>query len=403
MLTHLSLFTGIGGLDLAAEWAGLTTVGQCEWKDYPTKILEKHWPDVPRWRDIRTLTKESFYEKTELRTVDVISGGFPCQPFSVAGKRRGKDDDRYLWPEMCRVIKELKPTWVIGENVAGLVSMAEPAGESKMESRTTSRFAGEDHYEAVSVQREQMLLNGILKDLCDIGYEIQPFIIPACGVEAPHRRERLFIVAHARSVRRATRIDNWEKRHISDNGERESAQSQSARDGWLNRTWEARAIVENSGCTLQQRGILGKPYESKDGKRLTDITERPNSTSKLNVANSKSEQGATHINGENRDAQQGEFGGGCCERDVLSNSDNTAPARFGEHGGEIYGDTESERFNPCSGAEWWAVEPDVGRVAHGIPSRVDRLTCLGNAVVPYQALPIFQAIAKIERGERDDL
>ena len=163
-LTHLSLFSGIGGLDIAAEWAGFETVGQCEWADYPTKVLEKHWPDVPRWRDIRTLTKESFYERTGMRTVDVISGGFPCQPFSVAGKHKGKDDDRYLWPEMLRVIRELRPSWVLGENVPGIVNLA---------------------------------LDTVLTDLESVGYEAQPFIIPACGVDAPHKRYRVCIVANS--------------------------------------------------------------------------------------------------------------------------------------------------------------------------------------------------------------
>ena len=162
-LTHLSLFSGIGGLDLAAEMAGFRMVGQCEWADCPTKVLEKHWPDVPRWRDIRTLKGESFHEKTGLRTVDVISGGFPCQPFSVAGKRRGKEDDRYLWPEMLRVISELRPAWVVGENVAGIVNMA---------------------------------LDQVYADLENEGYSVQAFIIPACAVGAPHRRDRCAIIAN---------------------------------------------------------------------------------------------------------------------------------------------------------------------------------------------------------------
>lgn len=196
-LTHLSLFSGIGGLDLAAEMAGFTTVGQCEWADYPTKVLEKQWPNVPRWRDIRTLTKESFYERTGLRTVGVVSGGFPCQPFSTAGKRRGTADDRYLWPEMLRVIQELRPTWVVGENVAGLVSMVKSVSEFRVESRSINRLPDADYYEAVLSRQEDMLLISFIRDLERIGYEVQVFVIPACAVGAPHRRDRVALVAYS--------------------------------------------------------------------------------------------------------------------------------------------------------------------------------------------------------------
>ena len=270
MLTHLSLFSGIGGLDLAAEWAGFTTVGQCEFADYPTKVLEKHWPDVPRWRDVRTLTKESFYERTGLRTVDVISGGFPCQPFSVAGKQKGKGDDRYLWPEMLRVITELRPRCVVGENVPGIIKIA--AGQ-------------------------------VVKDLERAGYHVVVFNFEAAAVGAWHRRSRVFFVG------------------IAD-------------------------VADADGSGLQGR----KQPETPDAAE--DAGEQPSR------------------------APAGE-----CSEAVYD------AMRSGCAGDARWGQSQELADGRC-----WAAEPDVGRVAHGIPARVDRLKCLGNAVVPQQAYPIFKAL-----------
>lgn len=164
-LTHFSLFTGIGGIDLAAEWAGFKTIGQCEFADYPTKVLEKHWPDVSRWRDVRDVTAESVRGKG-IRDITVLSAGFPCQPHSVAGKRKASADERNLWPETAERIRILKPKWFLGENVPGILSSED------------GRFFG-----------------GILRDLAKMGYSVGWCCYGANRVGAPHKRERVFIIA----------------------------------------------------------------------------------------------------------------------------------------------------------------------------------------------------------------
>lgn len=156
--THLSLFTGIGGIDLAAEWAGFQTVGQVEIDAFCNRVLEKHWPDVPRWRDIREFTGHT------IGAVDLISGGFPCQPWSHIGGRAGTDDHRHLWPEMLRVIREARPPWVLGENVSGFIGMGLDDAACALES---------------------------------LGYAVEPLVLPAAAVGADHIRERVFLLAHA--------------------------------------------------------------------------------------------------------------------------------------------------------------------------------------------------------------
>src|SRR5690606_22214474 len=163
----LDLFSGIGGMSLAADWAGIETVAFCEIESYCQKVLRKHWPHIPIYTDVRELTRERLEKDGVIgdgRAIDIVCGGYPCQPFSVAGKRGGAEDDRHLWPEMFRLIEELRPAWVVGENVAGHVSLG---------------------------------LDDVLSDLENAGYQARAFVIPAAAVGAPHRRDRVFVVAHA--------------------------------------------------------------------------------------------------------------------------------------------------------------------------------------------------------------
>lgn len=169
-MTHGSLFSGIGGFDLAADWCGWKNIFQVEKDRFCRKILRKNFPQVKQFSDIF-----KFDGKQYAGQIDVISGGFPCQPFSIAGKRRGENDDRYLWDQMLRVITEIKPDWIVGENVPGIISMA---------------------------------LDKVLTDLEDADYTTGTIIIPACAINAPHRRDRVWILANAKCMRRDRRSES---------------------------------------------------------------------------------------------------------------------------------------------------------------------------------------------------
>ena len=163
MLKHGSLFSGIGGFDLAAEWMGWENVFHCEWNEFGKRVLNYYWPNAVSYDDI---TKTDF--TIHRGTIDILTGGLPCQPYSVAGKRKGKEDERHLWPQMLRAIREIQPRYVVGENVAGLISW-----------------------------NGGLVFHEVQTDLENEGYEVWPFILPAASVNAPHKRERVWFIAYS--------------------------------------------------------------------------------------------------------------------------------------------------------------------------------------------------------------
>ena len=290
----------------------MTTVAFCERDPYGTAILNKHWPDVPVHSDVRNLDGKKY-----AGSIDVVCGGFPCQPFSVAGKQRGKDDDRHLWPEMLRVIRESKPRWVIGENVSGFVRMA---------------------------------LDDVSLDLENEGYEVRPFVLPACAVDARHRRDRVFIIAYRKQSVGDTEHDGLPASEIARGfGQTEAGSTQGSIK-----------TVESEGA--------GRP--SDHGAMVVADTHGER---QLQREGCKQEVGRWSGDG-------GEEGG------VVANATDA-----GLQGREIAGDVEGEGshtdqqfagFGYASGRTEWTSEPAVGRMAHGVPNRVDRIKALGNAVVP---------------------
>ncbi len=223
-LSHGSLFSGIGGFDLAAQWMGWNNIFQVEKDDWCRKVLAKNFPKTERFADIKDFTGHEYTNR-----IDVISGGFPCQPFSVAGQRKGKDDDRYLWEEMLRVIATIKPTYVVGENVTGIVGLA---------------------------------LDTMLSDLEAQDYTTETFIIPACSKNAWHRRDRVWIVAYANSIGRQD--EQKENGKSVCNGEWNNPIEKQGREQQQRRTGKSSSVfanTDNTGCEEQRKPIT-------DGKEL---------------------------------------------------------------------------------------------------------------------------------------
>ena len=203
-MTHGSLFSGIGGFDLAAEWSGFTNLFNCEWEEFPRKVLKHHFLNAEQFGDIKQFNATAYSGR-----LDILSGGFPCQPFSVAGKRKGSEDERHLFPEMLRVIGECEPRWVVGENVRGLVSWS-----------------------------DGLVFETCCTDLEALGYSVQSFIVPACATGAPHRRDRVWIVAHNHNGNgNAPDTDNELPK--CGNGSRE--------DGWSEQTERTEPLDESRG------------------------------------------------------------------------------------------------------------------------------------------------------------
>jgi DNA (cytosine-5)-methyltransferase 1 len=241
-MTHASLFSGIGGPEVAAAMLGWENVFHCEINDFGRAILEYHFPKSKSYINV---TKTDF---TEWRgRVDVLTGGFPCQPFSYAGRRGGAEDDRYLWPQFKRVIAEVRPAWVVGENVAGITTMVEP-GEVTLLGSEASLFSEDD---AVYRYDQPFTVERVCSDLEQLGYAVQPVLIPACAVGAPHRRDRVFFIAYSEDAMHLRRSKREDEERINSGEHRNTGTGATERHGS-----EERAITSD---TEKQHGQRVRP------------------------------------------------------------------------------------------------------------------------------------------------
>ncbi|MED0704919.1 DNA cytosine methyltransferase [Aneurinibacillus aneurinilyticus] len=418
----LDLFSGIGGISLAADWAGIETVAFCEIEPFPQKVLRKNWPGIPIFGDIKKLNYRRLMRKlykqgvidSHDHSIDIICGGYPCQPFSNAGKRQGQADDRHLWPEMFRLVRELRPTWVVGENVAGHISLG---------------------------------LDDVLADLESEGYQARAFVLPAAAVGAPHRRDRVFIVGYSkhngysstaiRGSLNPSGHDYQERKeaaskpkgasqsgncktlaHTPNKGLQKRRQSRIATAGTEERTgmepefercsesmaYSNKQHDDNGRCTAseifrerQAQTILSGSKQSMadtDSKRKSQ-SEGPIQNFGRRVIDSSQDLAYTSGTGweeqhtSSKSNRSGYSSGSINERGAT----RTTQSRMGGVLDGISDWLDGHKWPAGYGQEQYEWEPP--RVATGVKDRVWRLKGLGNAVVPHQIYPIFAAIVTI--------
>jgi len=333
---HVDLCSGIGGFALGFEWAGLSTpVMFCDIEEWCRNILKKHWTNVPIKSDVKELANDP---ERLVPDCDILTAGYPCQPFSQAGNRKGKEDPRHIWPHIRKIVASKRPSWVVFENVYGHISLG---------------------------------LDAVLLDLETEGYATRTFIVPASGIGAPHKRDRVWIVGYTEHNGPSTTALQGEHGE----NERGSQKGQEAPQQFTG-TGESR-ICEDVG-NAKDNGWDGRPTPA--GREGSE--NQPNE-SRLEVRG-ESSRPSTDVADTNNQRPQGRLSGG---------QDTQWQGVVGHTG--------------CSSAthrqpkqNWWTTEPNVGRVANGIPKRVDRLKGLGNAIVPQIAQQIAESIKVVENAKR---
>ena len=369
-LKVLDLFSGIGGFSLALESTGhFQTIGFVENDEYCQAVLQHHFPEVPILGDIKNVTKETVPTRP-----DVICGGFPCQPFSVAGDQRAKDDPRHLWPEMLRIIKEQKPTWVVGENVSGLVKLG---------------------------------LDEILDEMEDQGYSTRTFNIPAFSVGAPHQRQRLWIIGHLGDPEHNGSPTPERQRGLLKQPEEPKKQIS---------IWELEGTSSASGdvANPDNEGVRSRiggddfDYEEESGEGGVDgegsagddewYDTSPTQDEGVDMANPESfkSREQTERQGRKNTARRSDDSRGTKTERTETVTDPNGKGLQGQR--KKYKLPKSKRKREIGGSSWWDVEPNVGRVAYGVPNRVFKLRALGNSIIPQIAQKIGYAIIEAEKN-----